>query len=241
MTQKIHYSLEGNVGVVKMDDAKANAQNPEFFSQMLAALDQAEKDKVRALVLTGREKFFSAGLDLKLLPTLSPDQLVQALSGFGKMLERLYLFGAPTIAAAQGHALAGGLILYLTCDYRIALDDPSHQYGLNEMKNGIPLSNFIAAICQGQIPSGVQTEAVLLARIYTVKETFERGISHETVSSPGALLPRAMEKAKEFAALNTGAYALTKRRLRGPAFEAAKARDAQEGRGGMNPFAGLGR
>lgn len=109
---KVSYSKDGGVGVIRMDDGKANAQNPEFFKEMIAALGQAEKDQVRSLLLLGREKFFSAGLDLKLLPTLKPDQLAEALSGFLTYLEKLYLFPAPVVGAANGHALAGGMILY---------------------------------------------------------------------------------------------------------------------------------
>ncbi len=48
---KVSYSKDGGVGVIRMDDGKANAQNPEFFKEMIAALGQAEKDQVRSLLL----------------------------------------------------------------------------------------------------------------------------------------------------------------------------------------------
>ena len=69
--QRVHYTKQDAVGIIALDDGKANVIQQAFLDQLAAVLDQIEADdSVRAVVLRGRPKFFSAGLDIKTLPTL---------------------------------------------------------------------------------------------------------------------------------------------------------------------------
>jgi len=122
--EKIFYSIENEVAQIIMDDGKANAMNWEFFKEMGKGMDKAEDDRAKVLVITGRPGFFSGGLDLKLLPTLSHSELIKFSTTFARTMLRVFSFPIPTIAAATGHAIAGGAMLTFACDRRFSLDGP---------------------------------------------------------------------------------------------------------------------
>ena len=79
MADPIAYAVDGNVARITLDDGKVNAMSLPFFEALGAALDRAEREKPGAVVITGRPGYFSAGLDLKLMPTLVPDALQRML------------------------------------------------------------------------------------------------------------------------------------------------------------------
>src|SRR5437870_11892671 len=90
MTETIAYAVDGNVARITLDDGKVNAMSLPFFEALGAALDRAEREKPGAVVITGRPGYVSAGLDLKLMPTIGPDPLPRMLVAFGRTMLRLY-------------------------------------------------------------------------------------------------------------------------------------------------------
>ena len=223
MQRRLRYGVRERVGWIHLDDGKANAIQRDWCEQMHAVLDEAEADASRALVLQGREGFFCGGLDLKVLPSLAPDELFRTTDLFVRTMRRIFLFPKPVVAASGGHAIAGGMMLYLAADIRIALDEPESRYGLNEATTGIPLASGTAGICQSSIPPAHHTELILHGRLLSAAETHARGISHELGSDAGDLLLRARARADELGRLDPAAYRINKRLLREPAFDAAVA------------------
>jgi enoyl-CoA hydratase len=69
----VTYALRDRIAEIVLDDGKVNAMTPAFFASLNAALDRAERETPGAVILVGRPGVFSAGLDLKLLPTLPPE------------------------------------------------------------------------------------------------------------------------------------------------------------------------
>src|SRR5882724_5165267 len=108
MTDRISYAVDGNVARITLDDGKVNAMSLPFFEALGAALDRAERERPGAVIITGRPGVFSAGLDLKLLPTLGAAELRTTLITFARTMLRVFLFPIPTVAAVGGHAIAGG-------------------------------------------------------------------------------------------------------------------------------------
>ncbi|MCH7511503.1 MAG: enoyl-CoA hydratase/isomerase family protein, partial [Chloroflexi bacterium] len=128
---------EGGVRLLTLDRPPANAIEETLLGDLSAALEDARADDaVRALVLTGSGRFFCGGLDLS---AARPDD------DFGRLLldefrdahVRLLTMPKPTLAMVNGHAIAGGLILMLACDYRLGLDG-DYRIGLNEVAIGAP-------------------------------------------------------------------------------------------------------
>lgn len=104
---------------------KKNALSPELLRELSWCVDKAAEDPtVAALIITGGETVFSAGMDVAEMVKLSPDE-IRAFweSGYNDTYEKIYGFRVPTIAAVSGYCLAGGFDLAISCDFRIASDD----------------------------------------------------------------------------------------------------------------------
>jgi len=222
-------ALECRDGVawLTLDDGRANAIGGAFCAEMDARLDTIAAEDVHAVVLRGRPGFFSGGLDLKELPDLEPDALAAMTGRFMSLMRRLFLFPKPIVAAADGHAIAGGMMLYLCADVRLAVDRPGARFGLNEAVTGIPLLGGTAGICQSGIPPAHHTELILHGRLVDARGTAQRGITHELVSSPDELHARAEARAVALADLSLPAYRLNKLILREPAWQAAVAKASE--------------
>jgi enoyl-CoA hydratase len=209
----ISYELRDPVAVLTMDDGKVNAMAMPFFDDLNAALDRAEREKPKAVVVTGRAGAFSAGLNLKVLPTLPPDELSRTLTTFGRTLVRWFTFPVPTVAAVTGHAIAGGAFLMMACDLRYVAEGPWKIHA-NEVAIGLVLPTWAMTIAESAIPPRFHTEALLHARPYLPDEAFERHIIHGVVRPAERVLDVALEAAAPLAALDQASYAASKRRQR---------------------------
>jgi enoyl-CoA hydratase len=216
-------ATESGVAVLRLDDGKANAIEAQWCGELNAALDGIEGDgEAAAVVVFGRPGCFCAGLDRKRLPTLSPTELRATTQAFVAAMERVFLFPVPVIAASAGHALAGGLMLYLAADLRLALDDATSWYGLPEVAQGVPVIGPTAGICAAGISPVHHAELMLHGRRLSAREAFEWGLIHQLAPDLDALERRALERARELRGLGRAAYRATKRALRGPLLEAAR-------------------
>jgi enoyl-CoA hydratase len=216
MTETIAYDLKDEIATIRLDDGKVNAMSQPFFDALNAALDRAEKDRARAVVITGRPGVFSAGLNLKLLPTLPPEDLTRTMIEFGRTIHRVFAFPIPTVAAVSGHAIAGGAMLMFACDLRLVAEG-LHRIQLNEVAIGLTLPSWAITIAEFAVPPRWHTEAILHARLYSPEEALERGIVQAVVRPGDRLQDEALAAAGRLRALDTIAYAGTKARQRAEA------------------------
>src|SRR5262249_43850097 len=136
MSDLLRYRREGTVAVVEMDDGKANALSNPMIDALLDALTRAETE-AQALVLAGRPERFCAGFDLKVMMS-GPDAARALLTRGSELLMRLYGSKVPLVIACTGHAIAGGALVVLTGDHRVAADG-AFKIGLNELAIGLPV------------------------------------------------------------------------------------------------------
>ena len=223
----IGFERDGACGIIRMDDGKANAMDAAFFAALDRAMDEAEASGCRGLVFAGRPGFFSGGLNVKTLPTLDPGQLKELHRAFAHTMARAALLPIPTAAACAGHAVAGGFILALACDLRVVEEGP-FRLQINEVLIGIPLPSWVLAIIQPVIPPPRHAEVLLHGRAYAPKEAVAAGFFDELAAPGSDLVARAEERLAPLASLNPQAYAVSKRRMRGPAIERALALLAHE-------------
>ncbi|MEK6323911.1 MAG: enoyl-CoA hydratase/isomerase family protein [Acidobacteriota bacterium] len=215
-SKTIQIEREGNVAVLRVDRPPANAIDLELaneFESSLAAIEAS--DETHALILTGAGSCFSAGLDLKVVPTYDPAQQQEMVMQVNRLFGRLYGLPLPTIAAVNGHAIAGGVILTLACDYRVGAEG-GYKLGLAEMRVGVPFPVAAMAIVQSELTKPVGRMMVLTARNLSPHEALSLGVLDE-LQSPDRLLPRAMEVAQEMAALPRASYRRIKQQLRADA------------------------
>ena len=116
MSGLVTYELRDSIATIVMDDGKVNALSLEMLGAVNGALDRAVSDAA-VVVLTGREGIFSAGFDLKVLRGGGADAGAMLLGGF-ELAVRLLAFPTPVVVACTGHAVAMGVFLLLSGDYR---------------------------------------------------------------------------------------------------------------------------
>jgi enoyl-CoA hydratase len=133
----------------------------------------------------------------------------------------VYSCPVPVVAAINGHAIAGGLVLALCCDWRIAVKT-QFLAGLTEVRVGVPYPVGAMEVVRQELRPDVARRLVVFGQNMTAAAAVEAGVFDETVD-PEALLDGAMAKATEFAALPQTAFARSKRQLRSRACEAMEA------------------
>ncbi len=131
--ETIKSETRGAVRLITLNRPQAlNALNSQLMQELSAALDQAEGDAgVRCIVITGSEKAFAAGADIK---EMQPKTYMEAFGQdfIGKHHERVATCRKPVIAAVAGFALGGGCELAMMCDFIIAADNA--KFGQPEIK-----------------------------------------------------------------------------------------------------------
>jgi enoyl-CoA hydratase/carnithine racemase len=209
-----HLAIErrGEVTVVRIDRPPANALDPVLLSEGARCVEELAAEPPGAVVLTGREQFFSAGMDLKLAPNLSPEGQREVVGGINSLFAAWYAFPRPVVAAVNGHAIAGGLILALCADYRVGSSTGPGRFGLTELRAGIPYPAAAMAVVRAELSPPAARMMVLRAHLVDAAEAAALGVLDELVD--GDPLPRAVALAKERAALPAMAYERIKRQLR---------------------------
>jgi enoyl-CoA hydratase len=211
MTEPVRYRLEGTTAIVEMDDGKANALSDAMIDAVLAALDRAEGE-AKAMVLVGRPDRFCAGFDLRVMMS-GPDQARALLRRGSEMLLRLYAAKVPLVIACTGHALAGGALVVLTGDHRVAAAG-AYRIGLNEVAIGLPVPVLAMELARDRLTPAALTRATLLARIHAPEEALVAGYVDEVVALD-QVVPRAVAEAGRLAELGAVPFQRTKQRLRG--------------------------
>jgi enoyl-CoA hydratase len=134
------------VAVVTLARPPANALDPALVAELLTALEQPDRERPGAVVLAGSGGFFSGGADLRVVPALSDDEQAQMVRDVNKLFSGWHELPLPVVAAVNGHAVAGGLVLALCGDYRVA--SSSARFGLTEAKVGIPFPRPRSGSCR---------------------------------------------------------------------------------------------
>jgi enoyl-CoA hydratase len=128
------------------------------------------------------------------------------------------------VCAVNGHAVAGGLVLALCGDHRVA--GTSGSFGLTEVKVGIPYPPSAMAVVQAELSPSTARRLVLHGELFDSRTALELGVFDETVPDD-QVLPRAVEVAIELAALPARTYEVIKRSLRREALKRAEDRRPQ--------------
>jgi enoyl-CoA hydratase len=211
----VRIEFDDGIAVFTLERPPVNAIDLQLVREADDALMRLEASPdARAVVITGAGSCFSAGLDLKRIPRYDPDEQRQMVQGLNRMLGRLYGIGIPAVAAVNGHAIAGGLVLALACDHRVGAE-ASAQFGLSEARAGIPFPAVALAVVRAELTPAAARSLMLGARNLAADEALARGILDE-LQPADRVLPRAREIASGLAAAPSETYARIKRQLRAP-------------------------
>jgi enoyl-CoA hydratase len=209
----------GSVALVRVDRPPANALDVELLKEGQAVADGLRSELPSAVVLTGRPGFFSAGADLKVVPTLGPEGQREMVMGINGLFTNWYSFPRPVVCAVNGHAIAGGLILALCGDYRVG---PTRgRFGLTELRVGIPYPAAAMAIVRAELTPAAARQLTLRANLLEPAEAHGLGLFDE-VAEAERVVERALEVADELAALPPATYEHVKMDLRREAIAEAQ-------------------
>ena len=139
----------GPIRELRLARPPVNALNDGLLGALAAAVHDAPDAGVRALVLSGGPKVFSAGMDLPWLMSLGTNRaaLQAAWESLFAAARSLAECPVPVVAAVTGHSPAGGCVLALCCDYRVMARGP-FRIGLNEVEVGLVVPAAIQYLMQ---------------------------------------------------------------------------------------------
>src|SRR5579863_1858551 len=217
--REILYEKDGHVATITLNrPAKLNAYSEVMVHEILKALGGArDDDAIRAVILTGAGRGFCSGGDIGRdfqYPARYRghrlESMLEMRENMHELVKFLQRFDKPVIAAVNGAAVAGGLTLALSCDFRIAaesakLGDTSLRFGLIPDEGGA----FYFPRFMGHEKA---LKMSLLSEVYTARQALELGLVTEVVADD-QLMIRARELATRLAEGPPIAIRITKRMM----------------------------
>lgn len=198
------------IALITLDRGATHAIDQQTITELFAVLsDLAGDDAVRGLLLgSANHKFFSIGFDIPRLLEMSTEEMGRFYHDFNSLCLRLYTFPKPTIAAITGHAIAGGCILALCCDYRI-IAQGRKLMGVNELKLGVPVPFLAQQVLAMVCGESMAQEVVETGDLYDATRLFELGLVDQ-VAPLEEVRPLALARAAELGALPPRGFAGSK-------------------------------
>jgi enoyl-CoA hydratase/carnithine racemase len=200
-------TADGVTTIVLNRPGSRNAMSRDLVEGLLEQLYAAQDDPgVHAVVLTGADPVFCAGADLREMSSSSPEETESRVDLSLQLYNALPNLSLPVIGAINGHALAGGCGLAMACDLVIASEQA--QFGFPESQRGLVAALVMVSLSRLITPRHA-LDLLLTGRRIQASEALSLGMINEMVPKD-QVLPRAVELARQLAALEPTALAMTK-------------------------------
>jgi len=186
-----------------------NALGTETMTDLRTRLREAAGAPV---LLTGTGDAFSAGLNLKEVASLDAAGMRAFLDLLESLMVELFQYPGPTVAHVNGHAIAGGCILAIACDHRVAQRGSTARIGLNEGALGLVFPPRIFELVRRRVAPPHLDRIVLGADLFGPQQALDAGLVDELADDAGAV---ARARLETLAAYPAEAYARNKLLLRG--------------------------
>jgi enoyl-CoA hydratase len=195
--ETIIVEIEDEVALIRLNRPEAlNALNATLLDELSSALAEADRnDKVRCIVLTGSEKAFAAGADIK---EMSEKSFVEVYEQdlFGAQIEKITRVRKPVIAAVSGYALGGGCELAMVCDFIICAENA--KFGQPEINLGVCAGIGGTQRLTRFVGKSKAMEMNLTGRFMDAAEAERSGLVSRVVPTP-KLIPEALSTARKIA------------------------------------------
>ncbi len=200
----------GKVALVWLDRSVTNAINMNCVKVLSAIIDKLGSDpEVAGIVLSSSSaNFFSIGFDIPELFDLSREEFGAFYGAVNQMCLDLYALPKPTVAAITGHAIAGGCILALCCDYRF-IANGRKLIGLNEVKLGLPVPYPADRMLRELVGMRPAREIMEAGEFYEPEQALALGLV-DRVLPLERVVEEAVEMAVELGSLPCVAYGMIK-------------------------------
>jgi methylglutaconyl-CoA hydratase len=209
----LHLEFSGDLATITLNrPEKRNAISAEMMAELVSAFDEVDASPARVLILTGAGKAFCSGMDLdslKALATQSPAEQLEDARRLAHMCRRIWSFPKPTIAAVNGHAIAGGCGIATLCDFTIAV--PEAKFGYPEVRIGF-LPAVVSIFLVRQVGEKNARDLLLTGKTIDAAEAHRLGMVTQIVPAEG-LLKAAQELAATLLAASPASLRTTKKLL----------------------------
>lgn len=217
----VNYQLNESVATITLDDGKVNVLGPAMQAAINEALDRAEKDEAKAVVLAGNQRVFSGGFDLAVFQSGDATAVLGMLAGGFELSVRCLTFPKPVIMAATGPAIAMGSFLLLSGDHRVGA--PKTRCQAIEVALGMTIPISAIEILRARLTPAAFQRGTAMAATFVGDEAIAGGWLDEIVEAD-QVLARAQQIAAEAAStLHAGAHLATKLKARESALTAIRA------------------
>ena len=211
----IEVKIDEGVGVVRLAHGKVNALDLELCRAIEETMHGLDAEHVRAVVLTGAGRAFSAGVDLNRILDGGADYATEYLPALIGAFRAVFDLGKPVVGAVNGHAIAGGCVLAAACDHRI-MATGSGTIGVPELYVGVPFPATALEILQFALGPVGARQAILSGTNHPPAEARAHGLVDE-LAAPEDLLDRALSVAHRLSsAIPADAFRYTKEQLHRP-------------------------
>lgn len=214
----VRMDRKGPVAVLTLDRPPVNAIDLEILKDLGASVEElSADDSVGSIVITSGARCFCAGVDLKVIPTYDQERQHEYINLVNEVITKAFSVPKATVAAVNGAATAGGYILMLCCDYRIAVTG-DYPLGVTEARVGIPFPVSTVEVLRHELARPLFRRLVLTGLNHPPERHLGWGVLDELVP-PEELMDRALEMGGYMAGLPRGAYGDIKRQVKGSALQ----------------------
>lgn len=209
----LQVTVTDRMALIGLDRGKSNAINLAMLQELGTLLKDIENDDaILGIILHGKERFFSSGLDLIELYELDEKQIKDFWRTFLELIGALVRFKKPSIAAISGHSPAGGCVLALCCDYRI-MAEGDFIIGLNEIPVGLIVPDGIFHLYSFWVGQANAYRFLLEGKLMGPGEALGVGLVDEVVPV-GKLRSRAEKQLKSYMQHEPHTWQQSKRNMR---------------------------
>jgi enoyl-CoA hydratase/carnithine racemase len=201
---------DGEMAILTMSRGVTNALNFDFIEDIKTALLEVRNDEsIGGLLLeSSNDKFFCIGFDIPQLISLPRGEFVNFYRSFNSTSMELFTLPKPTMAVITGHAIAGGCVLSLACDYRY-LAEGHKLMGLNEIKLGVPVPFLADRILRDLVGLRYSKEIMETGEFYPPEQSLQMGMV-DNVLPLEEVRSAAREKIGVFSQMPSEAFAMIK-------------------------------
>jgi enoyl-CoA hydratase/carnithine racemase len=180
------------VAILTLDRPRANAFSPELVADLRGALVKSRG--ARAVVLASSQRIFSGGWDLPTIVSFDRRSMTEFVAAYTDVIRDVFTHPSPVVAALPGHAIAGGIILAMAADERIAAEGEA-VFGLSEVNLGVPLPRALYEIFRFQLGDRGAERVAATADNLPLDAALEAGIVDRVVAAAD-LGEQAFERAR---------------------------------------------
>jgi enoyl-CoA hydratase/carnithine racemase len=213
-------TIKDRLAIIALDRGKSNPMNAEMVKELTTLIQSIDTDdNIGGLIITGKENFFSAGLDLIEIYDYNEAEIAAFWRSFFALQAKMVSFKKPMVAAISGHSPAGGCVMALCCDYRV-MARGKYIIGLNEIPVGIIVPDSIFDLYAFWLGKRNACQYLMEGKLLSVDEALEVGLIDE-ICNPESVISTAEKKIRTYMQFNATTWSQSKLNIRRKLIEQA--------------------